>query len=342
MKILVSVKLTSEVILELSREADVTTLEISEGGAVGEGKLVKALEELNPEVLIIGATPLSEPTIKKAPNMKLILSSRGNPVNVDTEYCGEHGIIVGYAPGRNATAVAEFTIGLILDITRKISESVERIKSGELTINGNWQKQREEIQRDVIWRHPDLKVSPYSELVGCELANKTIGLIGFGAIGRLMAHKCYGLDLKVIAYDPYVNGDVPDYVRIVSIEELAKVSDIVSVHAKVTEETKGLLGKNFFKGLKPGAYLVNTARGSLIDRFALIDALNDGTLSGAALDVCDYEPLCSDDPLLSTPGLVITPHIGGASSGVVFHHSDRIIKNFRSFMAGDKLPYLFR
>lgn len=339
MNILIAAEITESVLQELQQHGQITRLTSSQQTVLPQRELEQKLREVNPEILIIDATPLTAEAVDSAPALQLILSTRGNPINIDLEHCRQQKLPVGNAPGRNANAVAEFTLALMLSIMRRIPEACRRLKDKEFTLAGSWKKAIEANTSDIIWSHSQIDMMPYHEFRAPELALKTVGLIGFGHIGQLVAKKCQALDVRVQAYDPYYTGKIPEYVTIVSLEELAATSDIISLHAKENPETLGLVDSAFIRNMKDGAFVINTSRGKLIDRYALIQALQDGKLAGAALDVYDYEPLCADDPLLTTPNLICTPHIAGASRDVVYHHSQNVLENFRAFISGQLLPY---
>jgi phosphoglycerate dehydrogenase-like enzyme len=188
---------------------------------------------------------------------------------VDLEAARRHGVVVTTTPGANANAVAELTIALLFATARPFT-----CRAGE------WKPQR-----------------------GIELAGRTLGLVGLGRIGSLVAEKARGLGMRVLAHDPYVAGTV-------SLEEVQAAADFVSLHAPLTEQTRGLVDAAFLGRLKPGCALVNTARGELVDEQALLQALDDGRLRAAALDVLAQEPPAPDHPLLRRDDVIVTPHMG--------------------------------
>ena len=309
---------------------------------IGREQLLKEMKNNNPEILVVDATIIDSEIIDASENLKFIQSIRGNPINIDLEYCKKKGIKVGRAPARNANSVAEFTFGLILNLTRQISAANHRLLNGEFLLDADWRMEQKKEVKDIIWNNPTLSVLPYYEFQSGEIAEKTLGLVGFGAIGELIAKKGKAFDLKIIAYDPYLKNTPPDYVEMVSLEELAKRSDIVSIHAKETAETVNIIDKGFFSMMKKDSYLINTSRGKLVERFALIEALNNNRIAGAAIDVFDYEPLCVNDPLLKLDNILLTPHIGGASSDVIKHHSNAVIKNIDSYFQDQDIVYPYQ
>jgi D-3-phosphoglycerate dehydrogenase len=344
MKTLVLCSFSNEILQKMSSFLDITVKAPPEGRDFTLAEVISLLSEEKYEILVIDATPLPKEAIKSSGSLKMIVCTRGNPVNVDAAYCAGQGILLTNTPGRNANAVAEFVIGMMINLLRKIPQAIERLSKGELLVEGNVEDhilKGREIE-DVIWRSTALQVIPYDEFMGSEVSQKKLGLIGLGAVGRLVAEKAAALGMQVMAHDPYVTGAVPAGLKLTDLDTLAESADIVSLHAKDTPETFGMIGDSFFRKMKKGGYLVNSARGRLVDRSALLAALDSGRLSGAALDVFDYEPLCKDDPLAHHPLIICTPHIGGASRDVVAQHSLKAFESIRAYVEGRKdIPFLF-
>jgi D-3-phosphoglycerate dehydrogenase len=225
---------------------------------------------------------------------RLFAVSRGGPVNANLEAATEHGITVTYAPGRNATATAEFAIGLILAAARGIGRGHLEVTSGR-------------------W---DAENFVY-ESSGLELEGATVGVVGGGAIGSRVARILLGFGAHVLVHDPYAAPEqLPDGVRLVDLDELLAAAQVVTLHARVTPETTGMLDATRIAAMRPGSVLVNCARGALVDHAALAAALRGGHLAAAGLDVYDVEPLPTDHPLRGLPNLVTTPHLAGASRQV--------------------------
>jgi phosphoglycerate dehydrogenase-like enzyme len=240
---------------------------------------------------------------------------RGNPRNVDLEAATHAGVVVAYTPGRNAIAVAEFTVGLILAGTRGIVRAHNRVNAG-------------------AWTDP---ISAYFGAQTRELSGRILGLLGLGTIAREVARRLAAFDMCVLAYDPYLPPDAaPLGVTLVSLDTLAAQSDVLSIHCPASEETEGLVGVDFLARMKPEAYLVNTAAPAVIDTEALAEALRSGRLAGAALDVHKVEPLPPNHPLLGLENALLTPHIGGATVDVVRHHSEQILADYVRFLAGER------
>lgn len=244
------------------------------------------------EVAVTEMAPFTEWVIAGADALKLIVVCRGGPVNVNLAAATGRGIPVCFTPARNAAATAEYTIGLLLAAMRRLAEGHK-----DLT-NGRW--------RGDFYAYAD---------AGQELEGKTVGLVGFGAIGSRVARVLRAFDAEVLVADPYVDPAAVAEVgaQAVSLDELLPRADAVSLHARLTPETRHILGRDEIGRLPRGAVLVNSARGGLLDYDALCDALESGQLRAAALDVYDPEPPPPDSRLFRTPNLTLSPHIAGAS-----------------------------
>jgi D-3-phosphoglycerate dehydrogenase / 2-oxoglutarate reductase len=267
---------------------------------------------------VLEADPCGADEIAALPDLQWIACVRGGPVNVDIPAATARDIPVLFAPGRNAAAVADFVIGQIVCLVRHIAQTDGLVRAGVLT------EQRDvsiRPRKDVIWRPLDpADPIPYHVFRGRELSTLTLGLLGLGRIGELVAAHARGLGMTVIAYDPNVVATV-DGVRLVTRDELLAGADVLSLHARGNET---LVGPAELRALRRGAYVVNTARATILDYPALVEALRDGHLAGAALDVFPDEPLTPGDPLLALDNVLLTPHIAGASSNVIDHYSRTI------------------
>jgi len=240
------------------------------------------------ELVVVQFAPLSRAFIEAVQALKVIGVLRGGTENVDVAFATGRGITVMNTPGRNARAVAECTLGLILAEVRNIARAHTHLKQGD-------------------WRRTFPNTSAIPELNG-----KTVGLVGFGAVGRLVAGYLQALGSRVIAFDPYFSGDAGP-VTLVDLETLLRESDVVSIHARLTEESYHLIGEAQLALMKPTAVLVNTARSGLVDEKALTRALAERRIMGAALDVFDVEPLPPDHPLLGLDNVTIVPHLAGST-----------------------------
>jgi D-3-phosphoglycerate dehydrogenase len=240
--------------------------------------------------------------------LKIIGVCRANTANVDMKSATARRIPVIGVAGRNASAVAEFTIGLMLAESRHIARSHANLMAGR------WTKEYGDDPN--------------------EIEGKTIGIVGFGSIGQAVARKLTGFGCRIIFYDPYISSDL-DGARRVALDELFRESDFVTIHVKMTPETKHMVGEKQLLMMKPTAFLINTARSEIVDQDALVRALRSSTIRGAALDVFVDEPLPPDSPLLRLPNLTLTPHMAGATRESLMKSPLMLVQNVLKYMAGD-------
>jgi D-3-phosphoglycerate dehydrogenase / 2-oxoglutarate reductase len=236
-------------------------------------------------------------------------SCRGDPNNVDVAAATARGIPVLRTPGRNADGVAELTIGLLLAVNRGIVRADLDVRDGESYRDGT---------------------IPYQRFRAWQLAGRTAGLVGLGAVGRATRWRLEGLGMRVIAHDPYAD-DAKH-----SLDDLLAEADVVSMHAMVTPETQGMIGAVQFARMKDGAIFLNSARAMLHDTDALFEALRSGKLAGAGLDHFEGEHLPTDHALVSMPNVVLTPHIGGATYDTEANHSKLIADGLEQLLGGGK------
>jgi D-3-phosphoglycerate dehydrogenase len=238
-------------------------------------------------------------------------SCRGDPNNVDVDAATEAGIPVLRAPGRNADAVAELTIGLMFAVNRFLVPADHDVRSGQVYAGGK---------------------IPYQRYRAWELSGRTVGIVGLGAVGRAARWRFEGVGMRVLSFDPYN----PDATHNDDLEGMLAECDVVSVHAVVTPETEGLIGAEQFAAMKPGAIYVNSARAMLHDTDALVASLQSGHLGGAGLDHFVGEHLPTEHPLCSMTNVVLTPHIGGATYDTEANHSKLIADDIARILAGEK------
>ena len=245
------------------------------------------------EIILTHTAPITRKVLAAAPKLKVLGVARGGPVNINWNACTERGIPVLYAPGRNSGAVAEFTVGAMLAASRNI------VRSHMSMMN---QKQ---------WRG-DLYVN---SAVGKELSASVVGMVGLGAIGSKVARLVMAFGSRVLVFDPYVKPEVITDLGATpaTLDEVLSQSDFISLHARYTKETKGMIGAREIGMMKKNAYLINTARGELVDHEALYAALTAGNLAGAALDIFEAEPPADDSKLYTLDNVVATSHLAGAS-----------------------------
>jgi len=285
------------------------------------------------EVLIVGFEGVSEAVLDAADDLRIIACTRGGPdANVNINAATERGIPVLYAPGRNAVSVADFTLGLILAATRHIAHSHHLLHTGRYTGEPQSDSASGGEREDVTWGIA--RESPYVQLKGPELANKTLGIVGLGAIGQRVAERAAGFQMDLVAFDPYVDAEqmAERDIEKVDLDELCREADVVTVHTPVTDSTRGLIGAEQFDLMPDSAYFINTARGAIIDQDALLAELEAGTIRGAALDVYDEEPLPDDHPLLELSNVVTTPHLAGAAEEVIDRHSKMVTDDIEAIL----------
>lgn len=231
---------------------------------------------------------VSRSLMSGAQRLRVVVKLGGKPSNLDFEAAAELGLAVGWTPGANVRSVAEYAVLLALSALRRIDKGLATLASGG-------------------WRNADH--------IGYELQGRVVGVVGLGAIGQAAARLLTGFGVTLLAFDPYQQPETfaAAGARQAGLDELLAASDVVTLHCELTPETRGLINARALGLMKPGAVLINTARGDLIDEPALIAALHHGALSAAAIDVFSEEPLPADHPFRHTPNLIATPHISARS-----------------------------
>ncbi len=274
-------------------------------------KLAARAAEAGASVLICEADECKGPVLDLT--LEAIGSTRGDPTNVDVAGATERGIPVLRAPGRNADAVAEITVGLLLAATRGIVPADRDVRTGEVYRDGS---------------------IPYQRFRGWQLAGRTAGIVGLGAVGRATAWRLEGLGMRVISADPFAADATHD------LDDLIREADVVSMHAAVTPDSVGLMSEARFAAMKPGAVYVNSARAGLHDVDALTAALASGHLAAAALDHFEGEHLPADHPLVGMDTVVLTPHIGGATYDTEANHTTLMADGLGALLRGETPPNL--
>ncbi|QOJ79495.1 D-glycerate dehydrogenase [Infirmifilum lucidum] len=254
-----------------------------------------------------------------APNLRVISTYSVGFDHIDIPEATKRGIYVTHTPGVLTDAVAEFTVGLILAVTRRIVEADKIIRTGQ------WDKP---------W-------NPYF-LTGPELKGKTIGLVGLGRIGVATAKRLSSFDVKLVYYDIERRWDVESILNMeyMDLDTLLSVSDIVSIHTPLTKDTYHLINEERLRKMKKTAYLVNTARGPVVDTNALVKALKEGWIAGAALDVFEQEPLPPDHPLTRLDNVVLAPHIASATIEARQRMAELAARNLIAVLKGEMPPAL--
>lgn len=251
------------------------------------------------------------------PGLKIISQMAVGVDNIDLAAARARGIPVGHTPGVLTEATADLAFALLLAAARRIVEGVEYVRAGK-------------------WRTWEPKT-----LLGADLSGATLGIIGLGRIGKAVARRAAGFDMRLIACNPGMPPPEAEAagVRLVDLDTLLRESDFISIHTPLTAQTRSLINRETLNKMKRTAILVNTARGPVIDQDALYEALRDGRIAGAALDVTDPEPLPPDHKLLTLPNAVIVPHIGSASLWTRNQMAIMAAENLLAGLAGQPLPH---
>jgi len=275
---------------------------------LGEDELAARLAEMNADVVICEADSCKGPVLELP--LRAICSTRGDPTNVDVSGATAAGVPVLHAPGRNADGVAELTLALLFAVDRHVLAADDDVRSGEVFRDGT---------------------IPYQRFRAWQLAGRTAGIVGLGAVGRATRWRLEGIGMRVISYDPYNSEATHE-----SLDELLAACDVLSMHAPPLPETLGMIGPSQFARMRHGAIYLNTARAGLHDLDALTEALSADKLAGAGLDHFEGEMLPADHPLISMGNVVLTPHIGGATYDTEANHTSLIADDLVRLVNGDK------
>ena len=344
MKIFFSAEYEEEALKPLYEVGEV----VKDGWALGLPKFTEdefCEKVKDADMIITSYDDVTRKVIESAPNLKLIACTRATPVNVDMEAAKERGIPVLYTPGRNSDSTAEMTIGLMLSIARKIPMAHKALKEGKFTGDPEAKKvTKDGLKVDMIW---DMDMdSPYMIFKGTQLHGKTLGIAGYGSIGRRVGKIARAIGMELLIYDPFVGElDVEEFGvrKAVSLKQMMEESDVITCHLKITDETKGCISREMISYMKPTAYFINASRGAILDEEALIDALREKRIAGAAFDVYASEPLASNHPYVTElDNVVITPHIAGATEEVLENHTKQIVADVKRFLKGEHLLYQYR
>lgn len=271
-----------EKVNEIFRQYDLEIIENKNGRTLTKEEMLCLCSDV--DGVIVGIDPMDEEVLRNAPKLKAISKYGVGLDNIDLKVAEELGIKIRKAEGTNSRSVAELTVGLFFALSRNLPKVVYNVKN-------------------YVWER----------YIGCELLGKTVGIIGFGAIGREVAKMCRGIGMQVMAYDPYINASELIErlnVKMTDIEEILEKADFVTLHLPLNNETKHLINRETLRKMKREAFLVNTARGELVDEEALYEALKEGIIAGAAEDVFSQEPPPKESKLLSLDNFMLTPHIG--------------------------------
>lgn len=266
------------------------------------------------EILLTNKTPLSKEIFGRLPKLKYVgVLATGYNI-VDTGAAKEHGVIVTNVPAYSTEAVAQFTFALLLELCHHVGEHNAAVKRGEWSHCADFS----------FWTHPLI-----------ELAGKTMGIIGFGRIGRAVAGIAQAMGMKVMAYSRHRDVSAEnDRLRFAEFDELLAESDVISLHCPLFDSTRGMIDKNAIEKMKDGVFIINTARGPLIVEEDLAQALNSGKVAGAAVDVVSKEPITEDNPLLKARNCIITPHIAWAPKEARKRLIKTTVENLAAYISG--------
>ncbi len=273
------------------------------------------------DMVVTGYAPLTMAIMEEAPRLRMIGVSRGGPVNVDLEAATSRGIIVFRTVGRNAVSVADQTLGMMLSESRNISRLHHALRTGSYF-------------KDVEEHGRQRYMSGYRWM---ELEGKKLGLIGYGQVGRRVAARAKAFGMTVKVHDPFVEAEAlrEDECVKTGLDDLLASSDFVSIHARLTPETRHMIDAEALKKMKPTAILINTARGEIIDEEALVTALKEGWIAGAALDVFEDDPIKSRNQLLTLSNMTLTPHSAGRSPETERRGYRQIARQVASYLRGE-------
>lgn len=280
-----------------------------------ENEMLEKLKKIKPDVVITELDRITKKVLEGYKGLKLIGDCRANPANIDVEACNRFKIPIICTPARNAQAVAELLVGLVICYLRNVMPAIQWIKDKE-------------------WKEG---TTPYFIWMGNELNNKKVGFVGFGAVGKATAKILSGFGCKIFYYDPFVEITEKNYEKI-SLKEIFETSDIVSIHLPVNSTTKGLIDYSLLSLMKKGALFVNTARSAVVKTEDLIKILKEKRIKGAILDVLDNEPPKDDDlEIINLDNILLTPHICGASYEVTDHQADIVVERLNKWFNNDEM-----
>jgi len=263
-------------------------------------------------LITLVSDPVTEAVIRAGPRLKIIANYAVGVNNIDRAAAASRGIVVTNTPGVLTDATADLTLALLLALARRVVEGDRMVRAGKFA---GWA--------------PDL-------LLGRELKGKVLGIVGPGRIGRAVARRARGFGMTVVAFGRSARDENdPDDPPRVSFEELLRRADVVSLHLPLNEDTRGLFGRETLARMKPGSFLLNTARGGLVDEPALIAALDSGHLGGAGLDVYENEPAVLP-ALLDNDRVVLMPHAGSATTETRREMARMVVEDVRRVLAGEK------
>jgi len=270
------------------------------------------------EVLVVHGAPVSEEVLAAGKSLRLLCCARGGPVNVDVAAATTRRLPVVTAPGKNAEAVAELTLALMMMLSRNLVRAHDHVMRTRVVGKDNYEG---------------------NQFFGHELDGKTLGLIGFGRVGSRVAKRAIAFGMSVLVYDPYVEAPriESEGVRVAGLDDVLSRSDFVSLHARESKENENLMGERQFSTMKAGSFFINTSRPSMVDEAALLAALRGGRLAGAGLDVVRFDPARPANPLLDLESVIVVPHIGGATFETTTKGAAIVARQVERYLRGERL-----
>lgn len=286
---------------------DPTPAEVRDALAQAHGAVVRYPIQVNPAVLA------------DARRLAVVASSGRGTDSIDVRACTERGIAVVNNPGLGTGPVSEHAVAMMLALSRRLFECARTVRESDA-----WQRRAVLDVRDV--------------------SGRTLGIVGLGLIGSEMARKCIAaFGMNVLAYDPHVGGDRARELgvkKVDRLEDLLRASDVVTLHCELNDETRGMIGEEQLRAMKPSALLVNTSRGKVVQQQALVRALAEGWISGAALDVYEDEPLAAGSPVFDLQNLLLTPHIAGLSNDALHQLAHSAVNQLLQGLRGERPPHV--
>lgn len=285
------------------------------GSAYTETELIQLLQEVQPDAYITEHDEVTSSVLTAYPHLNFIGVCRGTPSNVAVTTATQLGIPVFNTPARNAQAVAEMFVANLITFMRNTLAGMRWLSDEKWEAGAH---------------------TSYLQFKGNEVAGKTIGMVGFGAVGQTTANLLEHFPATILYYDPYLTSENPNFIK-VSLEELFSTCDVVAIHLPVTEQTRGMIDKKYISLMKPSAIFVNTSRAVVVNRLDLLAALDENKIKGAILDVFDHEPPDDIDyQIIHHDNVLATPHIAGATHEVEDHHADIMNASLKSFFKDGK------
>ena len=310
---------------------------------LSENEMAALMAAEEPEILLTSYDPITRKVIDSSLQLKLVVCTRANPVNVDDGYLREKGIPLSHAPERNADSTAEYTVAMMLAVMRRIPNAHHDLKMGLHTAEEcQAQDIKAGLRRDVTWALG--KDTPYVHYKGFQMKGKTLGIVGYGSIGRRVADLCRAFGMKILVYDPYLPKEEKEgAVFAATLLELAQEADVLTVHSKDIPETFHMINRKILSRMKSDAFFINTSRGALVDEEALVETLLSGNIAGAALDVFENEPILKNHPLLKKcNNVVLTPHLAGATHDAIHNHTHQLVTDVTHFLKGELLEFEYK